>query len=539
MIEQPPIDVHFPFAGLFVSCPYSNQPNLQIPTGDYARTTPLGINVRAFEPGLNRKRGGSRPGLARYISTPVVAGWMNQELNILTTSGTMPVQTSQSGRVVFAIAVNQGKVYYAEAGATSWTLATNNTANSPPLNAAGIMQSAANNQLLYFADGVHWCYFDPATTSVQTWMPLDPVNGPLPVDSSGNKPRLICTWRGRTVLGGLLFAPQDLFFSAVGDPTNFIYSPTSTTPTQAVSLIASPQGIVGDVVTGICPYTDDVLVIFCDHSIYLMNGDPMAGGQLDLVSDSIGGVWGIPWCKDPLGNIYFFSNRTGIYTMVPGQQPQRISQAIEYLLSSINTGANNIRLIWDDFLQGLHVFVSTEAAPPLLGATPDTHFFYEARAGAWFQDQFANPNHNPLCCCTFDGNTPGDRVVLIGSWDGYVRSVSATATNDDGWNINSQVLLGPIVNAELDDFLLKQIIGVLGASSGQVNYNVYVGESAQEAYNSGAIATGTWSAGRNPALPIRRSGHAIYVGLTSSNPWQMEQIRLLVATQGKVRARSR
>lgn len=524
-------DLHFPKCGIDVSQAFSAQPNRPGWEGEYARTTPLGVNVRGWEALTNRVRGGVRMGLSKYL--PVRPGnvpWVSQDLNTITTTGSSPVQTSQSGRVVNLVTVSQGNVFYTVPGAGFWTQAVNMASQTPPLNFSGLVYSAANQQKLYYADGIAYVYFDPIAGTVNDWK-TSSSGGQLPIDSKGNTARLIATWRGRTVLSGLIFDPQNWFMSAVGDPTNFNYSPQSVTPAQAIAGNNSPLGLIGDAVTTLIPYSDDVLMMGGDHTIWMFNGDPMAGGQIDLVSDAIGMAWGIPWCKDPFGTIYFVSNKTGIYTLVPGQQPQRISQPIEQLLHSIDTGQNGIRLLWSDRYQGLHVFITPLAAP-----APAIHFFYEARSNSWWQDVFANNNHNPLCCCTYDGNSPTDRVPLIGSWDGYVRAVDA-AVNDDGTPINSAVLIGPLLTPNLDELLLKDIQGILGETSGQVNYAVFVGSTAEKALQSTPVAIGTWNAGRNLSSFTRFSGHAIYLLLSSTNSWAMESVRVRIAGLGKVRRR--
>lgn len=523
-------DIHFPKAGIDLTMPFAMQPNRPGPDGVWYRTTPYAKNVRSFEATSNRSRGGSRPGLARYVAAPVVADWIIQELNILVrASEAPPVQTSQSGRIVTAIAVSQGDVYSANAGATAWTIATNNTGNTPPLNYTGLMQSTALNQRLWFADGLNWCYYRSDTNAVETWAASA---GTLPVDSDGNAPRLIATWRGRIVLSGLLLDPQDWFMSAVGEPTDFDYSPASTSPTQAIAGTVAPQGIVGDMITALIPYTDDILVMGTDHMIWMFRGDPMAGGQIDLISDGIGIAWGQAWCKDPYGNIYFVSNKTGIYTLIPGQQPQRISQAIEQTLQAINTGDNTIRLIWDDRYQGLHVFVTETAAPAAA-----VHFFFEQRSGAWWYDVFGNTDHNPLCCVTFDGNEPEDRVPLIGSWDGYVRKLDPEATKDDGTKIESEVWIGPITTARFDAIMCKSLQAHLGENSGKVNWAIHVGRTAEAAFGSNAAEGGIWTGGRNNTNMVRREGHAVYNRLTSSVPWSMEAIRMEIDIKDKVRRR--
>lgn len=440
------------------------------------------------------------------------------------------VQLSQSGRIVTLVAVSQGQVKVASPGDTSWTTPTNETGETPPLNYTGIMTSAVNNQKLFFADGINYIYYDPSDNKLKLWTPTA---GQLPVDEDTNYARLICTWRGRTVLSGLLKEPQNWFMSRVSDPFDWDYAPESPGPDQAVAGNASPLGLIGDVVTALIPHSDDVLIVGGDHSIYAIRGDPMLGGQIDLVSDAIGIAFGEAWCKDPYGTIYFISNRCGVYSMIPGSLPVRISQAIEPLLQELNMGRNIFRMIWNDREQGFHLFVTWADEPK---AT--THFFWEQRTGAWWTDVFANHYHNPLCCVTFDGNEPGDRAVLIGCWDGYVRQIDHDAEDDDGEPIESEVWIGPLTTKDFDEILLKDLQAILGETSGTVNYAVHVGSTAEAALESKAVAVGTWKPGRNLVSQVRRAGHAIYVKLRSQERWAMEAIRARIATAGSVRRRA-
>jgi hypothetical protein len=220
----------------------------------------------------------------------------------------------------------------------------------------------------------------------------------------------------------------------------------------------------------------------------------------------------------------------GLYSFVPGQTlPTRISQQIEQLLSQTNSGSNVIRLQYDDLYQGIHVFITPSAAPAVC-----QHLFFEFRTGAWWQDEFSQINFNPLATCILDGNLPGDRRTLVGSWDGYVRTMDPTATTDDGNAIASEVFIGPLLTRDMDEVHLKDLQALLGAASGTVNFNVYVGETAEIALSNAPVASGQWSAGRNLNTFIRRAGHAIWVEVLASVPWSMEAIRCRVHGKGKV-----
>lgn len=441
------------------------------------------------------------------------------------------MELTQSGRVVYLVAVSQGVVKTMFPGDTGWTATTNNSGETPPLNYTGLVYSAPCIQKLFFVDGINYVFFEPTTSSIELWS-TSVTAGLLPTDANSNNGRLICLWRGRIVISGLLDDPQNWFMSRVSDPFDWDYAPLSPSSADPVAGNNSPLGLIGDVVTALIPYSDDILIVGGDSTIYMFRGDPAAGGQIDRVSDAIGMAWATGWCKDPLGNLYFISNRCGVYTMIPGQLPVRISQSIEPLLAKLDMGRNIFQLQWDDRYQGFHLFITWVDEPK------DTlHFFYESRTNAWWQDKFANKLHNPLCSCVFDGNSPDDRALLIGCWDGYVRVVDPDANTDDGTPIASEVWIGPILTPDFDEIVLKELQGVLGEASGDVEYAVFAGATAEAALESEAIEIATLKAGRNLTDSARIADHALYIRLTSTNQWAMEAIRARVTSSGRVRRR--
>lgn len=526
------LDLHFPFAGLDVSSAFGKQPNRPAVHGKYARTSASARNVRAFDT-QNRARGGSRPGLVKFIANrPGGTQYITQHLNVLVTTEASPVQPSQSGRRVILIPVSAGNVYTCDAGGTAWHSPTNSTGETPPLNATGLMYSAANNQLLFFADGTNWVYYDPVADAVKTWVFTD---GSYVVDSDGNTPRLICTWRGRTVLSGILLDPSLIIMSKISDPFNFQFNPTLPVPPDAAwSGHVGPQGLTGDVITALIPYTDDILIIGMDSSLALFRGDPNYGGSVDNVTTTIGIAWGKAWCMDPKGVVYFFSNRTGVFAFVPGNQPVRISQAIDSLLLDVDTGSYGITMQWNDRFQQLHVWITLLTQP-----MATTHYVWESRANAWWLDDFVDANMNPVCCVTFDGNLAADRVALIGAWDGYIRSISSDAEDDDGEIIDSTVTIGPFLSQYGDEVMLKEVQAIMGDNSGDVAYSIQVDQTAETALTASPVATGSWTAGRNYSDQVRRAGYAGYITISSAAAWAMESIRLIIDPLGAVRRRGK
>ncbi len=527
-----PIDLHFPKGGMELSLSALKQPWREGPPrpgGEPTRiyTTVLGVNVRGFDPLTRRLRGGSRVGLKRYVDARVNGDFIVQNLSPITGAGYndpttgMPSQGSMSGRVVNLVAVSQGLVYVASPGDTTWTATTNNSSTTPPLNASGVVFSDVNNQKLYLTDGQRYRVYTPIANTVEDWTLTAGVS--LPKDDQNNKARLIRTWRGRTVLAGIIRDPHNWFMSRVSDPTDFDYAQAILNdPTSAISGNNSRMGFIGDVITALMAYTDDELIFGGDSSIYIMRGDPMQGGEIHLVTNSLGVAWGEAFCQDPAGRIYFMANTGSIYMMTPQSAPEEISLPIRKRLNQIDTGANSIRLLWDERFKGLHIFVTNTS-----DTREDTdHFFWEQEANAWWIDRFPHGKFNPLACCTIDGNDPNDRVPLIGCGDGYVRSFDPDTGKDDGYEFESEVWLGPLLTKNFDAVMLKHIQAILAASSGAVSYEIYVGKTPEEALtNAPTAATGVFAAGRNSTRGVRRKGHAIFIRLFSTNKWAIEGVR--------------
>src|SRR5262245_13338935 len=155
------VDIVWPLGGIDRSRAMHDTKPLSFPDGAPAFTTIHGVNVRSQGALQQRIRGGSRTGLSRHVPDPCVAGWVIQGMGqLLRTSGGETVQESQSGRVVELVAVCQGNVYTATAGAEEWTLVPVDPAlTTPPLVYTGLVRSAPNGQKLYFADGESWCYY--------------------------------------------------------------------------------------------------------------------------------------------------------------------------------------------------------------------------------------------------------------------------------------------------------------------------------------------------------------------------------------------
>lgn len=505
------------------------------------------LNVRPFDTIEGRARGGSRPGLTKYCSNTAGA-FRVQDLNYVTALSTTLVPTSLSRRTITPVMVADGVIKTFSATTVSNATVTGNSA----LGNATQSPFAFSTELfqrLYYADGRAYKIFVPTNTTAIDWVPTA---GLLPGDQANSIVcRLIETWRGRIVLSGLATDPHNWFMSKLGDPLDWDYAPATETELDAVQGGAGFVGKVPDIINCIIPYNDDVLLFGCDHSIWMMSGDPQAGGRLDLVTNTVGIAFGRPYTQLPDGSLIFFSSGGGVYRMAPGQgKPESISRdQIDPLIVNTNLNTNLIRMAYDEGDHAVYMFIK-----PLAANTNTTHYYYDLRNNGWFKFQFGDNAYDPVAITVYDGDAPADRVILMGGQDGYVRKFDKTVYQDDGTNFTSYVTMGPIVaDAGRYPCVLSDLQFVMDNASGTTMFELGVGDTAETALADFANTfTGEVTmnnaiisipAGRGFNIQPRTRGYFQYFKVGTTSPtaaWAIEYIQasysIIRTSRGRVSA---
>jgi len=477
---------------------------------------------------------GSASGVYQRIDSALAQTWTKtltgfSGYNIATAAYSSTKAAGSSKRVTRIFAVAGGNVIGFD---RSGTVAVASGGGNGALNdiAAQVFATQLGSRV-YFADGVNEKRYDPAKHLVETWTASA---GTLPTNGA-DKPRLVEAWRGRLMLSGIKSDPDNYFGSKVNDARDFDYGAATVTELMAFAGNNAEAGRPPDIVNAIKALNDREFIFGCDHSIWQLTGDPMAGGRLNIISDTIGMAWGRPFCRDAKGVLYFFSSRGGVYALAGGEITP-ISQAIEDRLAEVNIGSTIIRMLWDDRQRGFYLFLT-----PGNKRTKTTHFFWDQRNQGWWPVRFENTNHNPKSVYIFDGDSPADRALLFGGWDGYVRYLDIDADDDDGEPINSHVLF-PVLGAG-QAFMLKELQCTLTTGGEPVDWSVQLGDSEQAAFAAAASESGRFTAGRSRSQFIRRHGHAAYVRLSQAqypNPnavWSLEALRAVIMPSSTVRQR--
>ncbi len=432
----------------------------------------------------------------------------------------------QSPRKVRTIAVCGGKIRrFDSRGAEDVTGAT-----EAPLSTARFVDSAILFGKAYFTDGLGYYRYDAATDTASTHTP-----------NAGKIPegfQLCAPFGQRLVYARTADEPQLWCASGLGDPDDWDFHPAAPTPDQAIYGTLSRASVCPVPITALIPFSDDILIFGGDRAIWRMRGDPGAGGYFDELSDNLGISFGMPWCKTDEGALIVFGTPFGsLYLLTPDAPPQRISKyTIEQRLQGVNLETHRVELAWDHRQEGVSVYI-VPFTPTTASAM--THFFWDSKFDAWFEDEIPLTSMRPSCVATLDGDSPEDRQVVVGCMDGYIRYIDPPAKDDDGEVIHSRVILGPHQGAEATvETCVDYIDVVLDSSLDGCGYHVYVADTADG--REKPVAAGTLDPGRNTLRRVRHRGSYTWIELFNTLPdqgWALESMVLGVTVGGRRRVR--
>lgn len=398
--------------------------------------------------------------------------------------GTTTISTGQAGYTTLVIAVEGGNVWVGNQ--STITKAANGQA-TPQLSITNYVSMAYESGVVYIVDGsstVHTYTIATDTVGVLT-ASTGTVGG-----GSTSLYFLIANWRGRIVLAGDANSPQAYYMSRAGVPNDWNYAATDSAEAFAGQL--GKAGLIGEPITALIPFSDDLIKMGCSHSMWMLQGDPADGGTITLVSNDMGIVGKDAWCVDPAGTLWFVATG-GLFSVRPAWEfyrpPEAVSlHSVNQNFTGLDPAKNKVTLVFDADLHYLHIFVS-----PLTGAA-GTHLTMDARSvgqegppGFWPQQFPAVAGPSAACLFFGDGN-PNNRVILFGGFDGYIRSFNDNSLDDDGSTIAASVTMGP--------------------------WQPYSGEA-------GVLAGLTINLGE---VPVQLQGTESVPGSTGTNPWNAEAL---------------
>ena len=504
------ITVEFPLGGLERSTAYQWQKPF---------TTPLCKNVYPIDPATNRARGGVRPVLKQIASTGS-APYHWHKISYLDTT------------------VKEGILICDASG-------TYTTTDGVTLNVAIATNPASSfSSCTYYNSMV---YQASSGANAKQATPTGGSEANLANTGGGTAPTncgLVWVHQDRLALAGKSDAPHQIFMSAVGDATNWDY--TDVTSGGAWTNTGSEGGQLGDAITGAINHNSNVSLIGSLRSIYAVVGNPRVGGTR-RVSSSIGPLSNNAWCKgldDSGANHTYMMTYDGLYVIPSGDYsaPQGISRRkIPNELIGVSPAAGDKCCIgFDSQWKGIYITVDPNSGS-------DVNYFYHIPTDSWWPLELPITPHVYATFPALQSSTKS-AILPIGS-GGSIRQFNNGESQGGGnEDFDSYVLIGPIKLADSGgEGIIVSCSAALAQDSGDVNWSIYVGDSAEQAYrkaeadttNTAADFTGakwTYSSTQylNGVQNPRVRGNAAYLKLfdVSNERWQIESVEMEIERLG-------
>jgi len=275
--------------------------------------------------------------------------------------------------------------------------------------------------------------------------------------------------------------PHQWFATRVNDPLDLLLVVDDVASAQN-SQSTKQAGLVGDHNIAFIPYKGNTQVFGCLNSMYVMRADPAKGGFFTTLSDTTGIFSHESWCWDDKNNLYFMGF-DGIYALsadaiMQGAPPTNLTKEhVPKLVSNMNLNRRTDRVVMRYDKDRYGIVVSTVQRDGKWKAV----FWLDLRKGGVFPEDYAE-DHIPTALAYFDARTAGERTLLAGCNDGYIRKWDESEkSDDDSTAIESEVLIGPISgNQTRSKVGVNEVSVKTGIDTDAVTVSLYSGVTAEK-----------------------------------------------------------
>jgi hypothetical protein len=364
--------------------------------------------------------------------------------------------------------------------------------------------------------------YDP---SADTLTLMTPTAGEIPVGAYG-----VCLYRDRLVW----IKDHIWYMSRQEDPLDYDYGEDPDDPQKAIAGQNSNAGIIGQKIIVAIPFGDDYIIWGCERELWRLRGDPQYGGQNDNVSRNAGIIGRRAWTVLPDGSLVFMSHNglCRLHSAASSNVEILSEDRLPQEMKNIDTTRFDVSLAYNSRFNGIDIYITPKSDQNR------KHWFFDLKNYAFWPEQYQD-DHQPTCVYEYRGRSNQDACVLLGGKDGYIRKHDSMFVNDDGYEINSYIYLGPIrVWNDYYDGRINEINATLAENSGDLTWQICSGNSHESAILNSGDSTGTWTAGMNYTnRPNVVAGSAV-LKLSNANAnehWALEKIILVLEQRGKSR----
>ena len=368
-----------------------------------------------------------------------------------------------------------------EAGiAGNTTISDGGSGNISLVQFAGGLDAAPHNYV-YMTDGTKYVKVDVSVTPAKVSQWIGPYKT---VVASNKRAKLIQSFGPRMVLSGIDTAPTNWFFSKINDP--FDWTPGSGSDLLVDALAGSSGtkfGQIGDNIKALVPVGTNSLVFGCTNSMVMMTGDP---AFTDVKFRSISRTVGVlgPRAFTPVGEMSsLIASTEGVFGIDPNtfdiERGARVSKdRLDGLFARLDFENTNIVMGYDDARS-----VALMAVTKTDDESSSEIFALDMSNGGWWQWQIATSSMRGINSIVSFRPTISDRSApLLGTTQGHLLSQpegvvlhqdgatdssvgftsSFAPSTDEGTDIDSELVIGPINSDPSRRILLKDVRIILG-----------------------------------------------------------------------------
>ena len=365
----------------------------------------------------------------------------------------------------------------------------------------------------------------------------------LPVGGSN----IGCLFSGRIIINSIQNQNQWIA-SRHRDPMDFQVSQSDVgTP---VSSQTSKLGTVGDAICAMVPFLDHYMYFGCLDEIWIMRGDPGSGTGAHITNSSrkVGMFGPDAHAFDEKGNLFFLS-MDGFYMFQAGSgfdgtPPENLTyKRLPNIVKSFNLNRRTDKVVmeYDKDRYGIDVSIGQ------MDGGCSASYFWDLRLNALLPQSFEDDDQFPSAMYYYNSRKATTRGMLMGGYDGYLRTWDDTAKNDDGDNaIDAYCTLGPFqaFNRMRRQGSLSELALRLGDDSDGVDVQIYAGDAAEGVIKSikdadvpQASETMT-GGGLRPVYRPRTTGAVFAVQLrnnTADERFAIEKVTAKITDAGEVK----
>lgn len=202
-----------------------------------------------------------------------------------------------------------------------------------------------------------------------------------------------------------------------------------------------------------------------------------------------------------------------------------------------DTATTAVSLEYDLRNRGVLIAVSPQTA----GSSSATHWWLDWETKSLWKVVWGSTNQEPFCQHArrnFIAESAAHSTVMLGGRNGYIYRFQNSVNSDDSNTFTSYIWFGPFEDASMfSDVIITELVAELARKGGEVLWEIYVGETPEEAFVATPRESGVWVAGRNYVTNPRTRGASQYIKITSldATGWGFERAYAILQNAGRHR----